>query len=84
MKLNDWAVGRAITRLSLEREVKSRASQVRQCCQRFATAATFRRKEQCCLGAMTRRWARKLITCFSVIQQVKKKNNFDLIKLNDN
>ena len=85
MKLNDLPVGRAVTRSSLEREVKSRASQVRQCCQRLTTAATFLRKEQCCLGAMTWRWARKLITCFSVIQGVsyKEKFNFDLIKLND-
>ena len=29
----------------------------RQSCQRFATAATFFRKEPYCLGPMTRRWA---------------------------
>ena len=28
-----------------------------QCCQRLTTAATFLRKELCCLGAMTWRWA---------------------------
>ena len=28
-----------------------------QCCQRLATAATFLRKELCCPGAMTQRWA---------------------------
>ena len=59
MKLNDQPVGQAVTRLSLEREFKSRASQIRQCCQRLATAATFLRKEQCCLGAMTPRWAQQ-------------------------
>ena len=57
MNLNDLPVGQEVTRLSLEREVKSRSSQIRQCCQRLATAATFIRKEQCCLGAMMWRWA---------------------------
>ena len=52
MKLNDRPVGQVVTR-----EVKSRASQIRQYCQRLATAATFFQKEKCCLGAMTRRWA---------------------------
>ena len=50
-------VGRAVTRSSLEQEVKSRVGQITRCCQRLATLATFLRKEQCCLGAMTRRWA---------------------------
>ena len=72
MKLNDRPVGRAVTRSSLERELKSRASQIKQCCQWLATAATFLQKEQCFLGAMTRRWARKLITCFSILQQERK------------
>ena len=54
MKVNDWPIGHVVTRSSLKREVKSRASQIRQCCQRLATAATFFQKEQFCLGAMTR------------------------------
>ena len=50
MKLNDRPVGRAVTRSSLEQEVKSRASQVRQYCQRLATAATFLSKGAVLLG----------------------------------
>ena len=57
MNLSDRPVDRAVTRSSLEREVKSRAYRIRQCRQRLATAATFLQKEQSCLGAMTRRWA---------------------------
>ena len=57
MNLSDRPDGRAVARSSLEREVISRASQIRHCCQRLATAATLLLKEQCCLGAMTRRWA---------------------------
>ena len=74
-----------VTRSSLEREVKSRASQIRQRCQRLATAATFLRKQQCCLGAMTRRWApqtRYLLQCNTT--NIKEKLDLDLIKLNDN
>ena len=36
---------------------KSQAGQIGQCCQRLATAATFLRKELCCPGVLTRRWA---------------------------
>ena len=41
MKFNDRPVGQAVTRSSLEREVKSRAGQIRQYCQQLATAVTF-------------------------------------------
>ena len=39
-----------------EVQISGRSNQT-QCCQRLATAATFLRKELCCPGAMTRRWA---------------------------
>ena len=57
MKLNNRPVGQVVTLSSLKRKVKSWASQIRQCCQRLATAATFLQKEQSSLGAMTRKWA---------------------------
>ena len=40
-KSNNRPVGRVVTRSSLEREVQSRASQIRQYCQRLATARHF-------------------------------------------
>ena len=58
-----------------------------QCRQRLAIVATLLRKELCCLGAMTRRWApptrytlwrnaaskiKDLIICFNPILQVLK------------
>ena len=41
-----------------------------QSSQRLATATTFLLNEMCCPGAMTQRWARKLVTRFGVIQRV--------------
>ena len=51
-------VGRAKTLCSGRSEVEtSDQSNQTQCFQRLATAATFLRKELCCPGAMTQRWA---------------------------
>ena len=53
-------VGRAVTRClwsgRSEVQISGRSNRAR-CYQRLATAATFLRKELCCPGAMTRRWA---------------------------
>ena len=52
--------GQEITRSLLEQmsevQILGRSNRT-QCCQRLVTAAAFLRKELCCLGAMTRRWA---------------------------
>ena len=77
MKLNDQPVGQAVTRSSLEWEVKSRASQIRQCCQWLATATTFLRKEQCCMCAMMLR--RALQTHYMLQRNTSIKKNLILI-----
>ena len=61
--------GNAVTGSFLEREVKGLnlgSAKSAQCCQRLAITATFRRKQLCCLGAMTQRWAPKVVTRFDV------------------
>ena len=79
-------VGRAVTCLSLEREVWDynlgpvKLNTV-QYCQRLATVATFLWKGLCFVGAMTRRWAPS--TCYTLRRNTatitKEKKRFGFI-----
>ena len=59
-RMKNWPVGRAVTSLSLKREVwdsnLGRPNRT-QYCQQLATTATFFQKKLCCPNAMTWIWA---------------------------
>ena len=56
IKLFDMAFSDGLWSGRSEVQISGRSNRT-QCCQRLATAATFLRKELCCPGATTRRWA---------------------------